>query len=179
MKNFAFVVILLLFGLNLFSQNQKDEKAIHKVVEDMAKAWTNGDGKAFAEHFADEHDYFVWNGLYTPQLTKDQNAQNHQRIFDQQYKDTKHYAVVDKVRFVTAEVAVVLVLSAVVAKSAEMPKHPQVLWSATLKKEERGWEIVSFHNADIEILDTAASRANSPIPVEVMYKNWYAAYPQD
>lgn len=175
MKNLI-VVLGCLLSVSLMAQNEKDEMAIRQIVSDMATAWTNGDGAGFAEHFADNHDFFVWNGLYLSDLSKSDNARNHQQIFDGMYKGTKHYAVVDKIRFATADVAVVLVMSAVVDKGEPAPEHPGVLWSATVLKNGQKWEIVSFHNADIEILSSAESIAKSPVPVEVMYKNWYTAF---
>lgn len=175
MKNLI-VALGCLMSASLAGQSQADETAIRNIVSDMATAWTNGDGKGFAQHFADEHDYFVWNGIYIPNLSKEDNARNHQHIFNEQYNNTKHYAAVDKIRFVTADVAVVLTLSAIAPKDAPAPEHPDVLWSATMKKTNGKWQIVSFHNADLEILESAESRSNSPIPVEVMYKNWYAAF---
>ncbi|MCB0670210.1 MAG: SgcJ/EcaC family oxidoreductase [Saprospiraceae bacterium] len=175
MKNGIIAFFLISSHSGLVAQNQVDEQAIRDIVSDIATAWTNGDGPGFAEHFAEDHDFFVWNGIYMTGLSKSQNAENHQRIFDTMYKDTKHYAVIDKIRFVTEDVAVLTTMSAVVPKSAPAPEHPQVLWSATLVKNSGKWEIVSFHNADIEILDTADSRANAPFPVEVMFEKWYSA----
>ncbi len=175
MKKTILFALAMTTHLCIFGQTNSDKKALYNIVDDMATAWTNADGKGFAQHFASEHDFFVWNGMYFSGLTKERNAESHQHIFDGQYKDTKHYAVLDKIRFVTKEVAVILVMSAVVPKSAPAPEHPQVLWSATLLKKEGAWKIVSFHNADIEVLDNAVSRANSPMPVEIMFKNWYSA----
>ncbi len=175
MKN-TITLLACFLSLNLiFGQTKEDEKAICCIVDDMAKAWTNANGAGFAQHFTEEHEFFVWNGLYTSDLTKERNAQMHQHLFNTSYRDTKHYAVVDKIRFVTNNVAVVLVMSAVVPKSDPIPEHPQVLWSATLVKSDGAWKIASFHNADIEILDNAVTRSNSPIPISVMYKSWYEA----
>ena len=174
MKNYALLILILLVSVfSLFAQNTEDEQALHNIVNDMATTWTAGDGAGFAKHFADGHEFFVWNGMYMKDITKEQNAGGHQHIFDTEYKDTKHYAVLDNIRFVTDDVAVIMAMSAVVRKGSPIPEHPQVLWSATLLKKNGTWQIVSFHNADIEILDNAVSRANSSIPVEVMYKSWY------
>ncbi len=175
MKKTILFALIMTTHLFLFGQTATDEQALSNIVKDMANAWTNGDGEGFATHFASEHDFFVWNGMYFSGLTKERNAESHQQIFDNHYKDTKHYAVLDKIRFVTEEVVVILVMSAVVPKLAPVPEHPQVLWSATLLKKDGAWKIVSFHNADIEILDHAVSRANAPIPPEVMFKSWYSA----
>ena len=174
MKRIIFFALLVMSTYLLYGQSQSDEKAIESLVQDIAEAWTAGNGEGFARHFADEHDFYVWNGLYFPDQTKEANARSHQQIFDTFYKDTRHYAVLDKIRFVKEDVAVIMVMSAVVPKTAPAPEHPGVLWSATLLKSDNQWKIVSFHNADIEILDSPASRAKSPVPTEKMYSKWYA-----
>lgn len=175
MKKIYITSLMIFITVTAYSQLESDEIKIRDIVSDLAQAWTESDGQRFASHFADDHDFFVWNGLYSPDLSVEQNAAGHQAIFDSQYKNTHHYAVVDKVRFVTNDVAVVIAMSAIVPKGQVAPEHPQVLWSATMLKKKNKWKIVSFHNADIEILDNAVSRANSPIPVEVMYRNWYSS----
>ena len=178
MRNLIILLLTLFIATTVFGQSKDDEKAIDNIVQEMAEGWSNADGAIFAKHFAEEHDYFVWNGLYHKNMSKEQNAYGHQSLFDKEYKNTTHYAVLDKVRFITENVAVALVTAAVVSKGESMPEHPQVLWSGTLLKENGIWKIVSFHNADIEILDNAVSRANSPIPIESMYKKWYDTYNQ-
>lgn len=175
MKNLLLLTMMMLTSVFIYSQTNEDEKAIRKIVDDMATAWTNGNGEGFAEHFSDEHDFFVWNGIYMSSMDKAGNAHNHQMIFDNQYKDTHHYATIEKIKFLADDVAVLRTMSAVVKKGEARPEYPQVMWMAVLQKNKGKWEIVSFHNADIEILEDFTSRSSAPFPVEVMYKNWMAA----
>ncbi|MEZ4930600.1 MAG: SgcJ/EcaC family oxidoreductase [Saprospiraceae bacterium] len=51
--------------------------AIHQIVQDMQDGWNAKSGERFAAHFADDHDYIVWNGTThtatgrsTPKVTK-------------------------------------------------------------------------------------------------------------
>lgn len=174
MKNLLVLLFTIVASNLLISQSTEDDRQIRQIVKDMADAWTAGSGEGFVAHFAEEHDFFVWNGLYSPFANREQNAKSHQQIFNTIYKDTQHYAVVDKIKFVADDVAVLHTMSAVVKKGEPKPEFPQVLWMAVLKKENGKWSIVSFHNADLEILDNAESMANSPIPPQVMYKNWFS-----
>ncbi len=60
-----------------------DETAIHNIAKSLETAWNAGDGYAFAEPFADDVDYTVWNGLYAQ--GKQVVAEQHQHIFDTMY----------------------------------------------------------------------------------------------
>lgn len=66
MKNaisqFVFVTVLLCLATayDIFAQ-QGDEAAIKQIVQTMQDGWNKKDGKMFASHFAEEHDYVnVW-----------------------------------------------------------------------------------------------------------------------
>ncbi len=172
MKTTMLLAVTLLTTATAYSQIDVDELKIRSAIEIMATSWTNGDGEGFASVFADEHNFFVWNGIYFPDNSREANAKNHQFIFNTVYKDTKHYFTVDKIRFITDDVAIALVMSAVAPKTEPRPQDPAVLWSATFSKVDDEWKIVSFHNADIAILQDEKLKDVAPMPKEVMFKNW-------
>lgn len=174
MRTFIFLFISVFVTSSLLAQNNEDEKAIHDLVQTMSKAWTDGNGEQFASVFADQHDYIVWNGYYMKSFNPQMNAQTHQRIFEGIYKNTQNHVVIDKIKFVKEDVAMIHVLGAISQKGEERPKDPQVLWTSLLTKESGDWKIISFHNLDLEVFQNEGMKKGAPIPVEKMYSSWYA-----
>jgi uncharacterized protein (TIGR02246 family) len=173
MKLFILTLMTIFAFQGAYSQTVEDEKAIETIIHEMADAWTNADGKKWAQAFAEEHDLTVWNGLYFPNTTAERNATSHQELFDGRYKDTKHYVVLDKIRFIKEDVAITHSYSAITKSNEAKPEYPQVLWSTVMIKIDGKWKIVSFHNVDLETLESEESRAQLPMPARVMYKNWW------
>ncbi len=168
------LLVMTVFSFSLGFSQQKEEQAIRQVVETMIGGWNAGSGEQFASVFADDHDFIVWNGYFFTGMNQAQNAVNHQRIFDTMYRDTKNHAVVDKIRFIRKDLALIHILAAVTPKEDARPKDPQVLISAILEKQADDWKILSFHNLDLEAFQNEDMKKASPIPVEQMYASWYA-----
>lgn len=173
MKSLIISLSLFFCTFSLVAQNAQDEQAIRDLVSGMAEAWTDGNGEEWAKYFADEHDLVVWNGIYFKKTNPALNARSHQQLFENQYKDTKHYSVVDKISFIREDVALIHVLAAIVQKGAERPADPQVLWTGLLTKDSGDWKIVSFHNLDLEVLENEQMKKASPIPPQAMFSSWY------
>ena len=175
MKNFQSVLISIILFIPVlsFSQNHHDQKAIKKVIQTMADAWGEADGEKFASVFADNHDFIVWNGFYFKDINPQQNAQNHNYIFESIYKGTDMYFEIDQMRFVREDVAIVHVYGAVTIKGKPKPEDPTVLFTAVLEKTESDWLISSFHNLDLEVFENEELKAQMPIPHHKMYAGWY------
>lgn len=174
MKTLIPFFLLLFTSATISAQNQADEQAIRKIVQNLADGWTHGNGAEFAGSFADTHDFIVWNGYYMKNLNPQVNASSHQGLFDTRYKDTRMYSTIDKIKFVREDVALIHVLAAVVNKTESRPKDPEVLWTGILEKNNGQWKIISFHNLDLEIFQDEQMRASAPMPAEVMYASWYS-----
>lgn len=157
----------------LSAQPLTDEAAIGQLVQDMAASWTAGDGPAFARHFAEEHDYIVWNGYYMPGMNPRANGAAHQQLFDTAYRNTQMFFTLDKVKFIRPELALIHVLGAMSKQGEPRPEHPAVLWTALLERQAGGWKIISFHNSDLEMFRDEATRQRAPLPAEQMYASWY------
>lgn len=173
MKTVLSCPFFFLLTVSASAQNATDEGAIQQIVEDMATAWTAGSGEGFARHFANDHDYVVWNGLYMAGASRSENAESHQRIFDTQYKNTEHHATLDKIRFIREDIALIHVYSAIVSAGEGRPENPQVLWSALLEKQSGDWKIIAFHNVDLKIFKDEELRKAIPAPPQALYTNWY------
>ena len=173
MKSFIFSFSLFFLSFSIFAQNTQDEQAIRDLVKTMADGWTAGSGEQFASVFADQHDFIVWTGYYMKNSDTKMNARAHQGIFDTMYKDTEHFATIDKIKFIRKDVALIHVLAAVAKKGEGRPANPDVLWTGLLTKDSGKWKIVSFHNLDLEVFENENILKSAPAPPTVMYASWY------
>ena len=182
MKSISFFILFsisLFFSKSVIGQTElsHDEVAIHKILQGMTDAWAAKDGEQFASFFADDHDFIVWAGMYSPNNTRENNARGHQGIFNTIYKNWDVELRVDKMRFVRPDLALVHVLGAGGEKGKELPPYPNVLQSILMEKTETGWHILSFHNLDIEY----ETILRKPFPTDAdkvayakeHYKGWY------
>ena len=176
---FFFFSVALVFSNALFAQAEMspDEMAIHKVVQGMEDAWAAKDGEKFASCFADDHDFVVWFGLYFPNSNRAANAKNHQGIFNTVYKNWDVEIRVDKMRFLQSDLVLVHTLGAGREKGAEIPEYPSLIQSILMKKSDAGWQIISFHNLDLEydkILRKPEPEEEEKITyAKENYKGWY------
>ncbi|MCW9038742.1 MULTISPECIES: SgcJ/EcaC family oxidoreductase [Altibacter] len=173
MKKIIFILSVVLCTSSLIAQNEKDEKEIKNLIATLQKGWNSGSGHTFASTFAEPHDFIVWTGYYFKNNTVERNAESHQRIFSTMYKDTQLFYTVDKIKFLSNEIALMHVLAAVAPKNETRPKDPQVLISVIAQKIDGTWKIVSFHNLDLESFQQEEIKKGSPIPPSVMYASWY------
>lgn len=172
MKTCLIALFFAALVTNSRAQSDTDKYQIEKIVNDLADAWTNADGAAFAAHFADDHDFITWFGMYLPKSNPEFNATSHQGIFNTIYKDTRQYMVVDKIRFVNEDVALVHVFGALSNKDENRPGAPDVLISLVMQKKDQNWQIVSLHNLDLEILENEQMQQFSPVPMAKMFASW-------
>ncbi len=150
-----------------------DEAAIRAVVTTMQKGWNEKDGKMFASGFASKHDYIVINGLYLSGITPEMNANAHQNIFNGIYKNTDLELRIDKISFIKDDLALVYIIAATYQHGTNPPENPAAMISMVVEKKDNKWEIISFHNCDIEISFDPAAAPQAPIPPKVMYGSWY------
>lgn len=177
MKKLCMLSILLTgIIVTSFAQiNPRDEAAIHSIVRTMEQGWNAKSGKIFSTHFAPTHDYIIWNGVFLNELTREGNAMSHQGIFDSFYKTTDLRVVVNKIRPIREDLALVQVLGATHEHNTPVPENPKVIITMLMEKKNNEWSIISFHNSDIEISFDPAEPNGSQVPPQDMYKHWYAA----
>ncbi len=80
---------------------------------------------------------------------------------------------VDKIKFIRPDIALMHVIGVMYGKGTEVPKDPGVLMSLLLEEKEGKWQIISFHNLDLETFQNKEIENGSPIPLNVMYASWY------
>lgn len=179
MKPLHFFFILSLSGFIVSPVNaqdhKQDDKAIHHIVATMESGWNTKSGAQFATHFAPNHDYIVWSGVYLPNISTEVNAMAHQGIFNAIYKNIDLELRIDKIRYVRDDIAIAHVLGATYDHGAIIPALPAIIITMVLEKKNNAWEIVSFHNCDIETGFSPADPNSTLPPPQVMFASWTRA----
>ncbi len=155
LRNFmVFIFVLFIVSINGYGQKTDDKSedaaAIRANVEQMVKGWNMKSGAEFAKPFAEDADYIIINGM----LLKGREAigQQHQRIFDTVYKDTKLKIEIRQIRFLRSDVAIIHTKANVVKKDDAFPAVAGAFPSLVLSKDGGKWQIVAFQNtANAEI----------------------------
>ena len=156
MKRTLLLLTIVLISTITSAQKGSDEQELKNLVGTLQKAWNSGAGETFASAFAEPHDFIVWNGYYFKNNTV-------QKLF----------YVIDKIKFLKEEIALLHILGAVAPKDEARPKDPEVLITMIVEKKNGNWKIVSFHNLDLEVFQNEKMLKSAPAPPSVMYASWY------
>ena len=150
----------------------EDDKAIRGIIATMEAGWNAKSGKQFATHFAPNHDYIVWSGIYLPNINTETTAMAHQGIFNSVYKTTDLELRLDKIRYVKEDIAIAHVLGATYDRGTPIPELPKVIITLVVEKKDSQWQIISFHNCDIEPpFPNSDPNAAGP-PPHIMFASW-------
>ena len=134
----------------IHAQNADDEIQLREVVSTLKKGWNDKSGETFASVFADSHDYIVWTGMFAPNISRADNAKQHQQIFDTFYKNTQMENEVSKIKMIRDDLSLVHFYAKVWDKDMPEPEGWEVLISILVEKQEGEWKIIAFHNCDLE-----------------------------
>lgn len=133
----------------------KDEAAIREVFAGLERAWTAGNGDAWASAFAEDADFTVWFGL--PLVGRAEIAFGHNLIFRDFYANTTFHLEVRKVRFLGPAAAVVHLAGRVTRAGEARPPEPDAVPVAVLVRSGNGWEIVAFQNTPYAVEEFRAN----------------------
>lgn len=121
------------------------------LVQNLETAWNSKNPDQYANNFCAKHDFIVWNGMYSPNITKEANKNGHKFLFaEQEYKDTNIKYVIDKIRYLSDSIALVHVLGSLYEKNKKPLSYPTLIQTWVVLKEDQTWKIKSFHSSDIE-----------------------------
>ena len=127
---------------------EAEEAKIFAQIEVMREGWNTGDGARFADPFAEDADYTVWNGLYSS--GKQTIAAQHQHIFDTFYANTTLHYGKKHLRFLTEDVALVrLEHGNVTRENGEAVQDKGVRPLFVFVKKGEQWQIAAFQNTPI------------------------------
>ena len=121
-----------------------DRAALESVVLQLEDAWNAMDGAAFAAPFAVDADFVNIRGEYfrgRPAI-----AGGHAAIFKTIYAGSTNKYIVEGLRLLRPEVALVRVHATLDTPQGPLKGRHSARFSMVLTKENGAWEIVSFHN---------------------------------
>ena len=147
------ILFLILCGVvsaQKTAEKTEDEKAIRSNVEQMAKGWNAKSGAEFAKPFAEDADYVVINGMHIKGRAA--HAAGHQQIFDTIYKDSNLSLIIEQIRFLRADVAVVHVQAALKVSPEKSAQTNNARITMVMTKTDNKWEIAAFQNTPIQQL---------------------------
>jgi len=154
LRNFTVLIIVLLVAvINSYAQKtdnkSADQAAIRANVEQMVKGWNTKSGAEYAKPFAEDSDYVVINGFHIKGRAA--NAAGHQQIFDTIFKNTNLTLVVEQIRFLRPDVAVVHVFGTRrPTREADSALIGDARITMTMVKNNGKWEIAVFQNTAIQ-----------------------------
>ena len=158
MRRFFIIGLMLCAaGTNaaLHAQDAQSEAAIRVIVADQAAAWNAGDGEAYAKDLAPEASFTNLFGMVM--YGKPAFAKRHAEILATFYKGTTKHHVIRRIRFVTADVALVDIDNEVRGVRA-MPGGSIVPVDGVIKtqlmevfvRRQQRWLIEAYHNVDVK-----------------------------
>jgi uncharacterized protein (TIGR02246 family) len=141
--------------MNAAATTPDDELSIRAIVAGQASAWNAGDGMRYAEHLAPEASFTNLFGMVmygAPAF-----ARRHAEILATFYKGTTKQHMVRRIRFVTADVAIVDIDNQVQGVRAmppgvALPPDGVVrtqLMEVFVRRDGR-WQVEAYHNVDLK-----------------------------
>jgi uncharacterized protein (TIGR02246 family) len=140
MKILAFVLITL-FSVSVYSQNNSPESAIRKVMDDQAAAWNRGDLEGFMQGY--------WN---SPKLVfvGSEVTRGWQPTLDRYKRSYSTREKMGTLTFSDLEITVLSKDAAVVLGSWSLARagdNPHGKFTLTFRKFKEGWRIIMDHTS--------------------------------
>ncbi len=142
--------------ISTFSQDQDDEAAVRKIIQDEIDAWNKGDAVEYGEHFAKDGTFTNILGVYY--TGHDVFVKEHEQIFKSIFLKSKLQQDVISLQFVDPDAAVVEVLTAVSGMQKVPGRKDNFDSKGRLRtrllqvaaKRHGKWEIVAYHNVEVK-----------------------------
>jgi uncharacterized protein (TIGR02246 family) len=152
--NFVFGILALL-ATPQPAPASTSETAIRGIIQDEIDAWNRGDAVAYSRHFADRGTFTNIRGqFFTGHAAF---VKQHEVIFQSIFKNTTLRQDVVSLEFVSPDVAVVEVLTAVSGVSQTAPGTSpdekgrlRTRLLQVVAKQGGEWKIVAYHNVDVK-----------------------------
>lgn len=151
----ALILALALWPASLPAQDQLAGKEIQAIVTEQAAAWNAGDARGYASHVGPDVSFTNLFGMVM--YGHDAFERRHAEILATFYKGTTKSHTIHRIRFVTADVAIVDIDNEVRGVKA-MPGGIAVPADGIIKtqlmqifvKREGQWWVEAYHNVDIK-----------------------------
>jgi len=147
--------LTLLVPLTVFAADPTGETTIRKIVDDQVKAWNAADGNAYAAHFAAEGSFTNLFGMVM--YGRAAFAKRHSDILAGIYKHTTKKEIIQRIRFVTPDIAIVDIDNEIHGITA-MPPGLSIPADGILRtklmqvfvKHQGEWWVEAYHNVDLK-----------------------------
>jgi uncharacterized protein (TIGR02246 family) len=138
------------------NMNPKDEQALREIVTKLKTAWNNADSVGWASLFAEDADFIHILGVhYTGRPAIEAG---HRVIWDTIYKGSKNKLVVEKIRPVGSEVAVVFLEGELTFYDNGVERHIKARPTLVAQKMGDSWQIAAFQNTLVAEAMTAGDK---------------------
>jgi uncharacterized protein (TIGR02246 family) len=131
------------------------EAAIRAIVAEQAEAWNAGDGESYASHLAPDASFTNLFGMVMYDAPA--FARRHSEILSTFYKGTTKRHAVRRIRFLTADIAIVDIdneLHGVMAMPAGISVPPDGVLKTQLMqvfaRRDGRWWVEAYHNVDLK-----------------------------
>lgn len=136
-----------------------DEQKLRDIVRGLESAWNRSDSRAWAEFFAEDADFIhILGGYFNGRTTIERG---HRAIFDTIYKGSTNKFTVNKVRFVSSDVALVFLLAELKVATQGLPPLLHARPTLIAQRTSDGWKIVAFQNT--MVTPEGASARENPL----------------
>lgn len=149
----SLAILASVFASPVWGQDAGAERQIRAIVEAQAAAWNAGDGAAYSKDVARDVSFTNLFGMVmygAPAF-----AERHSKILATFYKGTTKRLSIHRIRFVTAEVAIVDIdneILGVKSMPAGIPVPPDGILKTQLMevfvRRGDGWQVEAYHNVD-------------------------------
>ncbi len=154
-STFVWVLGLSILATRLSAQTSVDTTAIRQIVEDEITAWDQGDATAYSRHFAANGTFTNIRGEFFTGYAG--FLRQHEMIFGSLFKHTQLQQNIVSLRFITPDVAVVEVLTAVTGVARPPPRMTldgqgrlRTRLLQVVARQAGEWKIVAYHNVDLK-----------------------------
>jgi uncharacterized protein (TIGR02246 family) len=131
-----------------------EERALHGMVYQLEAAWNAADSTSFAALFAEDADFIhILGGYYTGRAAIEAG---HRMIFGTIYKGSTVRYSVENIRFLRADVAIVLLRQYLQFHEGGAPSELEARPTIIAEKVDGQWRIAALQNT--RITDVGAAR---------------------
>jgi uncharacterized protein (TIGR02246 family) len=133
----------------------ENEAAVRKTLDAVTAAWLDNDGGAFAEQFGQHATIVTVEGLYCK--GRESIRELLTMLYAGPFKGSKVFQEIEDIRFVGADVALVVCWNAILAGGLkELPPEETRRATYALSKQDGQWYVESFQNVFITQTPTEA-----------------------
>jgi uncharacterized protein (TIGR02246 family) len=153
----AAICCFVFLGSVIGAQNNPDETAIRRILDDEVATWNKGDTEGYSRHFAADGTFTNIRGMFFTGHREFRDR--HELIFKGEFRGTTLTQEIVSLRFIRPDVAVAETLTWVSGFSKAGPP-PGIQTDAkgrlrtrllqVLRKDANAWKVVVYHNVDVK-----------------------------